>query len=49
MNIMELVEKNYKGTTIPATELAGMGTNIQFDLDCNNGGDDCSIGDYCES
>lgn len=48
MNIMDLVAKNYHGTNIQCDEIMGMGNNIQFDLDCNNGGDDCSIEDYCE-
>ena len=46
MNVMKRVAERYHGTTIQAVEQSGLGMNNNYDLDCNNGGDDCSIGDY---
>lgn len=49
MNIMKLVAEQYRGTNIKAIKQSGLGRNNNYDLDCNNGGDDCATEDYCES
>ena len=49
MNIMKIVTEQYRGTNIKAIKQSGLEKNNNYDLDCNNGGDDCSTEDYCES
>lgn len=46
MNIIEIVAERYRGTDIKAIKQSGLGMNNDDDLDCNNGGDDCSTNDY---